>query len=94
MPLNWKIRDGANDSWAKFETCGFKLWVMDQDGDGSVWSVEYSNVELASGNIYESGEGTYHFDLAIDAAERAFRIAFDNKELQKQIKNFQEEIKK
>lgn len=93
MALNWKIRDGANDSWAKFEACGFKLFVMDQDGDGSAWSVKYRGVELADGIIYEAGESKYHFELAMDAAEKAFRIAFDNKELKKQIKRFQEELK-
>lgn len=88
MSLNWKSRDDGNSEWASFETGHFKLSVMDQDGDGSVWSLEYRGVYLVSFKSQDDEGDKYHFDIALEKAERAFRIAFDQKELLRQIDKF------
>ena len=88
MSLNWKFRDDGNNQWASFETGRFKLSVMDQDGDGSEWSLEYRDIDLVCCKNQDDEGGKYHFDVALEKAERAFRIAFDQKELLRQIDKF------
>lgn len=85
MTLPWKIRGDGNNEWANFEAHGFKVSVDDHDGDASEWSLSYHGVYLVWYRRCDDEGYTYHFDVALAAAERAFRIALGRKKLLHEI---------
>lgn len=88
VSLNWTFKDDGNNEWADFAVGHFKVSVMDQDGDASEWSLKYRDVYLVCFERQDDEGMKYHFDIAQEKAERAFRIAFEQKELLRQLDKF------
>lgn len=71
---SWRHSDDGNSEWANIDYRGIQGYVMDCDGDGSLWSVHIAHpdtgkeIRIASGENFECGD-IYHMDLAIKMVE-------------------------
>ena len=71
LTLKWHFKEHRDGETATFRGAGIELYVMDRDGDGSIWVMKRGKVVLAEGSDY--GSRPYHFDACLLAAEAALR---------------------
>jgi hypothetical protein len=69
--LKWAFTDHRDGEVAKFAVGGFRVRVVDQDGDCSVWGIRRHGKVVASGE--EDGFDPPHFFAALAKAEAALR---------------------
>ena len=74
MTLKWRFTEHWWGEKAVFKAAGMKAVVIDYDGDGSGWRVQHGRRILASEDNILS-VNPYHFDVALERAEEAFRTA-------------------
>lgn len=72
LTLKWEFKAYRDSATGKFQGAGYKLYVIDCDGDGSEWSVERGGQIIAEGGTYDC-DPYYHFDACLIAAEAALR---------------------
>jgi len=74
--VRWRTRGDGNSEWADYTEGDWHVHVMDQDGDLSVWSIDYRGKEVINCyGITTCGTPAYDFEVAKIAAIAALREA-------------------
>lgn len=78
MSLRWTFKEHWWGETACFRAAGYDVFVIDEDGDGSRWTLKRGKVVIAEGGTYECVP-LYHFDACLVQAEARLREQVRNR---------------
>lgn len=68
--LNWRFWETNMAGYGEFKGAGYKVWVIDCDGDYSEWTISRHGELIAEGRTgFDDSGDYYHFDAACLDAE-------------------------
>ena len=73
LTLRWKHEEKWWGAISTYEGAGYRLVVIDRDGDDSEWELKRGKSVIAAGRNHDN-HPYYHFDACLLAAEGALRV--------------------